>query len=81
MDTVEFSLQLLLGAAVLAPLLSFCLILLVGPYLGKHGLGAGYLATFAILCSLLLSSVALGVWVSQHWPEVAHHGHAEHVDG
>ena len=39
-------LHVLLGWAVLLPLVSFALIVLFGPYMGKAGKGAGLLATF-----------------------------------
>ncbi|MFO0912224.1 MAG: NADH-quinone oxidoreductase subunit L [Pirellulales bacterium] len=83
MDTqVEFLLQLLLGFAVLAPLCSFWVILLAGPQLGKHGIGAGYLATFAIFSSFVLSTGALGIWLTHHWPVAVHHSTADaaHAD-
>jgi NADH-quinone oxidoreductase subunit L len=60
------SLPLLLGTAWLLPLLSFALILLFGPWMGKAGRGAGFVATAAILSAFVLSSAALAVWLSEH---------------
>lgn len=69
-------LPMLLGAAWLLPLVSFTLILLAGPRMGKAGKGAGYLATGAILAGFVLSTVALIVWL-QHHPVTASHGAGE----
>ncbi len=61
------SLQWLLGAAWLLPLLSFTLIVLLGPKMGRAGRHAGLVATGAILASCLLSVIALlGVWIPHH---------------
>ena len=71
----EYYLQLLLGTAVLLPLLSFLAIFALGPVMGKAGQGAGYVATGAIVLSLVLSLAALSIWLS----EPSHHrAAAEH---
>ena len=75
---LDKTLPILLGLAWLLPLASFVLILLFGPRMGKAGRGAGYLATGAIICSFVLSLVAMGGWLSAHpvgAPE--HHAAAE----
>src|SRR5215472_548592 len=66
-------LPLLLGIAWLLPLASFTIIVLFGPRLGKHGVGAAYLATFAIVFGFLCSLVSLGLWLNAHplSPELA----------
>ena len=70
----------LLAAAVLLPLLSFGMILVAGPKMGKRGLFAGYLATAAILGAAVLSFVSLSLWINGNPPvETAHH--AESHDG
>ncbi len=68
-------LPLLLLLAWLLPLVSFALIVLAGPRLGRAGINAGYIATGAIGTSLLLSLLALGSWLWQH-PIAASHGEA-----
>jgi NADH-quinone oxidoreductase subunit L len=65
---------LLLGTAWLVPLVSFALIVLFGPRMGRAGRCAGYLAMAAIFISCLLSLTALGVWISHH-PLATAHGH------
>jgi NADH:ubiquinone oxidoreductase subunit 5 (subunit L)/multisubunit Na+/H+ antiporter MnhA subunit len=59
------------AAAVLLPLASFALILCSGQWLGR---AAGWLATGAILGAGILSFVALGLWLSHHFPQHVHHG-------
>lgn len=59
-------LPLLLGLAWLAPLASFALIVFFGPRMGRHGRGAGFVATGAIALGFLLSAVALGVWLAEY---------------
>ena len=60
---------------MLLPLISFWIILILGPRLGKHGSSAGYVATGAILGSLLLVLIAASIWLGRHAPvDVAHHG-------
>ncbi len=64
----------LLAAAVLLPLCSFALILVLGPRLGKHGSLAGPIATMAILSAAALSFTSLGLWLVANPPqEIAHH--------
>ena len=65
---------MLLGGAVLLPLLSFAVIVLVGPNLGEHGKAAGTVATAAILGSAVLSFISLFLWLGPNWPVPAHHG-------
>ena len=78
METLETLLPLLLGTAWLLPPASFVIILFFGPRLGKAGVLAGYVATGAILCSFVLSSIALGLWLTQHWPaQPEEHGTAQ----
>ncbi|MFO0899876.1 MAG: NADH-quinone oxidoreductase subunit L [Pirellulales bacterium] len=76
LDTV---LPLLLGFATLVPLASFLAIVLVGPWMGKSGYLAGYVATGAILTSFALSAAAMvgWLWVQGYEPGGAH-GAAEH---
>jgi NADH-quinone oxidoreductase subunit L len=66
----------LLGTAVLLPLISFWVILVLGPRLGKHGASSAYVATGAILAAFVLSVIALSIWLGRHAPQVAHHGAA-----
>ena len=75
------SLPTLLGLAWLAPLASFVAILFFGPRMGHHGKHAAWVATAAIVTSLVLSLVAAGQWLTAH-PVVAvdHGGHAGHDD-
>ncbi len=66
MDPVT-TLPLLLGLAWLVPLVSFALIVLFGPRMGKAGVGAGYVATGAIGVSCALSVFALlFVWLPNY---------------
>ena len=57
-------LSLLLGLAVLLPLISFAVIAVFGPRMGKAGEYGGYVATAAIVGGFVLSIIALAVWVS-----------------
>src|SRR5690242_20540951 len=66
MDDLSTLLPFFLGAAWLLPLASFTLIVLFGPRMGKHGAGAGWLATSAIGVGFLLSLVALISWVGKY---------------
>jgi NADH-quinone oxidoreductase subunit L len=71
------TLSMLLGAAWLLPLASFTAIVLFGPRMGKHGVLASYVATGAILASLVLSLCALGFWLNKHGvPTISHGEHA-----
>jgi NADH:ubiquinone oxidoreductase subunit 5 (subunit L)/multisubunit Na+/H+ antiporter MnhA subunit len=67
------SIPILLAAAVLLPLASFFVILVLGPSLGKGGRAAGYVSIGAIALAGVLSFTSLGFWLSEHWPE----GHEE----
>ncbi len=69
-------LPILLGFAVLLPLLSFVVIFLVGPRLGEHGKTAGTVAVLAIFGSLCLSLISLGIWLWHHPPQAHHAEHA-----
>jgi len=73
---------MLLGLAWLAPLVSFVAILFFGPRMGHHGKNAAWVATAAIVTSLVLSLAAIGIWLTAH-PVVAvsHDSHAAAVDG
>ncbi|MCE2726632.1 MAG: hypothetical protein LW698_07615 [Planctomycetaceae bacterium] len=51
---IAAQLSLLLGLAWLAPLASFVAILFFGPRMGKHGRNAAWVATAAIVTSLVL---------------------------
>ncbi|MBX9790770.1 MAG: NADH-quinone oxidoreductase subunit L [Pirellulales bacterium] len=66
-------LPILLGAAWLLPLVSFVVIVFLGPRLGKAGVLAGYVASGAILGSFVLSAVAMLLWLGHHWPAGTHH--------
>ena len=61
--TTEDILSLLLGLAVLLPLISFGAIAVFGPRMGKAGEYGGYVATGAIVGAFALSVIALAVWV------------------
>lgn len=61
-ESLASSLPLLLGIAWLLPLVSFTLIVFFGPRMGKHGIGAAYLATLAIATGFLCSAIALCLW-------------------
>ena len=63
MDTISSLIPTLLGVAVLLPLLSFSLICLLGPRMGRHGEGAGYVALAAIMASFVLSVLSLVGWL------------------
>ena len=67
-------LPLLLGIAWLVPLASFVAILFFGNRMGPHGKFAANVATAAISSSLVLSVVALGVWLGHHPPVALSHG-------
>jgi NADH-quinone oxidoreductase subunit L len=66
-------LPLLLGVAWLLPLASFTIIVFFGPRMGKHGVGAAYLATFAIVFGFVCALFSLGLWLNAHplSPELA----------
>jgi len=67
-------LPLLLGLAWLTPLASFVAILFFGPKMGPHGKNAAWVATAAIVTSLVLSLTAFAVWLGAHPVAPAHHG-------
>ncbi len=71
-------LPLLLGLAWLAPLASFVAILFFGPKMGPHGRNAAWVATAAIVTSLVLSLLAAGSWLAAHPVQAAHHGGGQH---
>jgi proton-translocating NADH-quinone oxidoreductase chain L len=75
---INILLPRLLAAAWLLPLVSFVLILFIGPKLGKAGKGAGYVATGAIILAFVLSAAALGFW-SSHNPLTTVEHHVENV--
>jgi NADH:ubiquinone oxidoreductase subunit 5 (subunit L)/multisubunit Na+/H+ antiporter MnhA subunit len=64
----------LLGLAWLMPLASFVLILFFGPKMGPHGRNAAWVATAAIVTSLVLSLVAFVSWLGAHPVSAVHHG-------
>jgi len=75
----QTTLHVLLGTAVLLPLFSFFIILVLGPRLGK---GGAYVATGAILGAAILSFISLfAVWLPVHWPQTAVHPSAEQDAG
>ncbi len=67
-------LPLLLGLAWLTPLVSFVAILFFGPRMGPHGRNAAWVATAAIVTSLMLSLTAFFVWLGAHPVTAVHHG-------
>ncbi|HET6881762.1 MAG TPA: proton-conducting transporter membrane subunit, partial [Pirellulales bacterium] len=71
-ESLAASLPIWLGIAWLLPLVSFTLIVLFGPRMGKHGIGAAYLATFAIAVGFLCSAGCLAAWVYTHPLSPAH---------
>src|SRR4051812_41631552 len=64
----------LLCIAWLLPLVSFGIIVLIGPRMGKHGILSSYVATGAILGSFALSLLALVIWVASFgiWGSESH---------
>ncbi len=71
------TLPLLLGLAWLLPLASFTLIVFFGKRMGRHGIGAGYLASGAIISACALSLIALVTWMWNYPPVAVHHGAEE----
>src|SRR5215831_6749843 len=71
------TLPLLLGLAWLLPLASFVLIVFFGKRMGRHGIGAGYLASGAIISACALSLIALVIWMWNYPPVAMHHGGEE----
>lgn len=75
-------LPVLLGLAWLAPLFSFVAILFFGPRMGHHGKNAAWVATAAIVTSLVLSLAAFGIWLTAHpVTAVSHDSHTAAADG
>ena len=72
------TLPMLLGLAWLLPLVSFALIVLFGPRMGKCGHCAAYLATLAIIAAFVLSASALVLWLMQYPLTGAAHGSGAH---
>ncbi|MEM8679915.1 MAG: NADH-quinone oxidoreductase subunit L, partial [Planctomycetota bacterium] len=73
------NIPVLLGWAVLLPLISFVVILLFGPRLGKAGSMAGWVATLAIVGAGVLSFASLAIWLNAHPPlPLAHGDHGAH---
>jgi len=60
------TLSTLLGVALVLPLVSFVIILLLGPRMGKGGVMAAYVATGAIMSAGFLSFISLGLWLYHH---------------
>jgi NADH-quinone oxidoreductase subunit L len=58
-------------------LVSFTLIVFFGPKMGRRGVGAGYLATGAILASLVLSLFSLTIWIGEYGFKGEHHHDGE----
>ncbi len=56
----------LLGTAWLLPLLSFTIIVFLGPKLGPHGKYAAYVATGAIVTGFVLSLISLFTWIGHN---------------
>src|SRR5206468_5387936 len=61
------------AAAVLLPLASFFAILIFANQVGRF---AAWIATGAILSAGVLSFIALGLWLTHHFPEPLHSAHA-----
>ena len=76
MDSAS-TLPMLLGLAWLVPLASFVAILFFGPRMGPHGRNAAWVATAAIVTSLVLSLAAFVTWLGAHPVKAVHHGHHE----
>ena len=57
------NIPMLLGWAVLLPLVSFVAILIAGPRMGKAGALAGWVATLAIVGAGVLSVTSLTIWL------------------
>lgn len=70
----------ILGTAVLLPLCSFLVIFLLGPRMGRHGEGGGFVALGAIVTSFALSIVSLVIWLSSYPLVSSHHSGEGHSD-
>ena len=77
---IAAQLPMLLGLAWLAPLASFVAILFFGPRMGSHGRNAAWVATAAIVTSLVLSLFAAGTWLGAHPVRAVHHGDGHHAE-
>jgi NADH-quinone oxidoreductase subunit L len=78
---IAAQLPMLLGLAWLAPLASFVAILFFGPRMGPHGRNAAWVATAAIVTSLVLSLFAAGAWLGAHPVQAVHHDAGHHDAG
>ena len=67
----------LLLVAWLLPLVSFTIIVFLGPKLGKHGVAASWVATAAIVGSFLCSATSFVTW----WDDFREFGASAHVAG
>src|SRR6185312_6236687 len=67
----------LLLIAWLLPLVSFTIIVFLGPKLGKHGVAASWVATAAIVGSFLCSATSFIAW----WDDFREFGATAHVAG
>ena len=81
------TIPMLLGFAVLLPLISFVVILVAGPKMGKAGSAAGWVATLAIVGAGVLSFASLIGWLNtfpiaaaEHHAEAPHDGSHESGD-
>jgi NADH-quinone oxidoreductase subunit L len=76
----SFWIPVLLGTAVLLPLISFFVILVAGArWMGHSGEHAAPVAIGAIGISGVLSFLALGIWLNNHWPTSSHAAETEHA--
>jgi hypothetical protein len=75
------TLPTLLGLAWLLPLASFVFVLFFGKYVGKHGKGASYIASGAIIGAFVCSAISLCGWLGEHPLVSAHHSSGEHAVG
>jgi NADH-quinone oxidoreductase subunit L len=72
MDAADRIVPGLLGMAVLLPLASFWLILVLGRWMGKHGEYAAFVAAGAIVAGFVLSLISAVLWFST-MPASEHH--------
>ncbi len=73
-----YLLPILLVTAWLLPLASFTAIVFFGPRMGRHGRGAGIVATAAIAAAFVLSAVAMVAWLAAHPVAAPAHAAAGH---
>ena len=76
METAEKIIPALLGVAVLLPLISFWIILVVGRWMGKAGEYASYVAAAAIVAGFGLSLISAIAWFSTMPDAEPHDDHA-----